>query len=222
MGKNICHGCQLVNATTDETCRRCGRALTVEFAGSVDAVAAISGKRRLGERLLWILAATLLFLFSSYISLLLTSDPLDNEQRRRVLASVALLQQRGFSSEATMLTVFAKYRSTDNWWNKFLGHRDAYAATNFPFEVMTLYPEFFVDSYDDQERAAILLHESCHLFGWGEAAALEYVWRNKKALGWTEDRYGHTKVWNSTKELTINLVPELFRCGPDGKSDCVP
>ena len=43
---------------------------------------------------------------------------------------------------------------------------------------------------DDTERAAILLHESYHLFGSGEATALEGVWRDKQRLGWTADKYG--------------------------------
>jgi hypothetical protein len=172
--------------------------------------------------LLWIVGVTLILLLSFYISLRITSDELGYEQRQIVQRSISILKQRGFNKEATMLGTFAAYRGTDNWWNKFIGHREAYAATNFPFEVLTLYPEFFADSFDDYERAAILLHEACHLFGSGEGAALEHVWRNKRQLGWTEDKYSDTKVWNNTKDLTINLVPKLFQCGADGKSDCAP
>jgi hypothetical protein len=45
------------------------------------------------------------------------------------------------------------------------GHPTAYAATNFPFGVITIYPTFFKYPVDDIERATILLHESYHLFG---------------------------------------------------------
>ncbi len=133
-----------------------------------------------------------------------------------------VLEQKGFGKEGFVLRNLVTYRETDNWWNTYLGHRDAYAATNFPFEVLTLYPEFFANSADDEERAAILLHEACHLFGSGEEAALEYVWRNKQRLGWTADKYSQSRVWNNTRDLTKNLVPKLFQCGPDGKSDCAP
>ncbi|HVQ38043.1 MAG TPA: hypothetical protein VMS31_10955 [Pyrinomonadaceae bacterium] len=222
MNRNKCLSCGLVNATIDENCRRCGTPLTGEGEEPAEPVEENRRKRTLGKRLLWILGATLFFLFASYMSLRVTSDDLGSDQRQIVHRSVTILEQRGFGSEARLLNTLTSYRSTDNWWNRFVGHRDAYAATNFPFEVLTLYPEFFSDSADDLERAAILLHEARHLFGSGEEAALEFVWRNKRKLGWTEDKYGISKVWINTKEQTLNLVPSLFQCGPDGKSDCTP
>ncbi len=224
MSKNKCPGCRLVNASTDEICRRCGAPLTGETAApaELEPIQEPNRKRTLGKRLVWILGATLLFLFGSCVSLRITSDELGSDQDQIVDRSIAILEERGFGREATVLDRLTTYRSTDNWWNRFLGHRDAYAATNFPFEVLTLYPEFFSDSSDDLERSAILLHEARHLLGSGEEGALEYVWRNKQKLGWTENKYGHSKVWNNTKEQTILLVPKLFQCGPDGKSDCVP
>ena len=97
---------------------------------------------------------------------------------------------------------------------------DAYAATNFPFEIVTLYPEFFSASVDDTERAAVLLHEAEHLLGAGEERALETAWRSKTQLGWAGPTYSQSKVWNNTKELTQRMVPNLFTCGADGKSDC--
>jgi hypothetical protein len=222
MNRNKCPQCGLVNTAADETCRRCGTLLT---GGSFQTPAADDekpGKRSIGKRLIWIFGATLFLLFSFYMSLRITYDDLGYDQRQIVRRSVAILEQKGFAKEASVLSTFTTYRGTDNWWNRSLGHRDAYAATNFPFEVLTLYPEFFADSADDDERAAILLHEAYHLFGSGEEAALEGVWRNKQRLGWTEDKYGGSRVWRNTKELTMNLAPKLFQCGPDGKSDCVP
>ncbi|MEP6819325.1 MAG: hypothetical protein ABJA18_07305 [bacterium] len=188
---------------------------------NADVLQETSKKRTLGKRLLWILGATFLSLLVFYLSLRMTSDDLGYDQRQIVQHSIVILEQRGFSREATLLSTFTTYRSTDNWWNRYLGHRDAYAATNFPFEVLTLYPEFFADSSDDMERSAILLHEARHLLGADEKAALEYVWLNKQRLGWTEDKYGQSKVWNNTKELTMSLVPQLFHCGPEGNSECL-
>jgi hypothetical protein len=42
-----------------------------------------------------------------------------------------------------MLRHFANYRATDNWWNIYLGHSDAYAATNSPLGVVTRYSPVF-------------------------------------------------------------------------------
>jgi hypothetical protein len=89
-------------------------------------------------------------------------------------------------------------------------------------EIVTLYPAFFDVAVDDTERAVILLHESHHLLGFGEEATLERVWREKQRLGWTEDKYGETKVWKNVREWTESGVPTLFQCGSDGHSDCVP
>ena len=154
------------------------------------------------------------------MSLLLTSNDLGFQEREVVARAVEVLEQKGFRKEAFVIRRLATYRSTDNWWNEYIGHRDAYAATNFPFEVLTLYPEFFRVTVDDDERAAILLHEAYHLLGYGEESALEAVWRNKQQLGWTDEKYAQSKVWRNTRELTMGQVPQLFRCGSDGKTDC--
>jgi hypothetical protein len=220
--RNKCADCGLVNLATDERCRRCGASLkgtTLPVDDSDDGVEV--RKRGLGKRLAWILGMTLTILFICYVSLLITSDALAFEQRQTVHRAVEILDQKGFGREAFMLNHLVNYRGTDNWWNNYVGHHDAYAATNFPFEVLTLYPEFFEAAVDDNERAVILLHESYHLRGSGEEAALEGVWREKGRLGWTEEKYGRTKVWDNTKELTMKAVPKLFRCGEDGQSDCV-
>lgn len=221
--RNKCASCGLVNLATDERCRRCGAAMGSASDAAYDAEAGAGiRKRGLVRRLTWILGMTLTILFIWYVSLLATSDALTFEQRQTVHRAVEILDQKGFGSEAFVLGNLASYRATDNWWNAYIGHHDAYAATNFPFEVLTLYSEFFETAVDDNERAAILLHESYHLRGSGEQAALEGVWREKGRLGWTEDKYGHTKVFNNTKELTVAHVPDFFRCGSDGRSDCFP
>jgi hypothetical protein len=141
------------------------------------------------------------------MSLLLTSEDLGYEQKQTVYAAIALPEQDGFGKQAFVLNRLVRYRGTDNWWNRYVGHRDAYAATNFPFEVLTLYPEFFQHSVDDDERAAILLHEAYHSLGAGEDAALEGFWCNKQRLGLTDEKYDETKVWINTCDLTMAQVP---------------
>ncbi|MFN2493214.1 MAG: hypothetical protein ABR501_10065 [Pyrinomonadaceae bacterium] len=179
-------------------------------------------KRGIWRRLVWVAGTTIVLLFCFYLSLLLTSEDLDLKRREVVSSAIAVLAQKGFDKPVFVLNHLVKFRASDNWWNGYVGHHDAYAATNFPFEVVTLYPEFFTVAVDDNERAAILLHESYHLLGSGEEAALEGAWKEKRRLGWTENQYGQTKVWNNTRQLTMTLVPRLFQCGTDGKSDCVP
>jgi len=178
--------------------------------------------RGIGRRLLWLIGVTVALVFLWSRSLLLTSEAIDDHQQQIVLRAVSLLDRSGFSREVLVLRHFANYRSTDNWWNLYLGHPGAYAATNFPLGVVTLYPAFFTTATDDTERAAILLHEAQHLLGSGEEAALDRVWRDKQRLGWTVADYGQTRVWRNTREWTLTAVPALFRCGADHQSDCVP
>jgi len=167
----------------------------------------------------WVLTATIVILIVWYASLLISSDALKPDERDKVQKAIASLQERGFTREAFILNHLTAFRGTDNWCNSYVGHRDAYAATNFPFEVVTLYPEFFEVPVDDRERAAVLLHEARHLSGDGEEAALQFTWRNKKQLGWTADKYGQSKLWDATERLTKASFPYYFQCG-SGTSDC--
>jgi len=178
--------------------------------------------RGTGRRLLWLVSITIALIFLWSRSLLVTSDPIDASQRQLVLPAIRLLEHAGFTREVLMLRHFANYRATDNWWNVYLGHSDAYAATNSPLGVVTLYRPFFAVAIDDTERAAILLHEAQHLLLGGEDAALERVWREKRRIGWTFESYGQSRLWANTREWTASSVPALFQCGPDRRSDCVP
>ncbi len=220
MNRQKCSACGLVNSGNDELCRRCGKSLAVDANQDEATPVEKPLKRSLGKRLVWIASATLVLLFVFYLSLLLTSDDLSYDRKQTVESAIAILRQKGFAREAFILSHLAKYRSSDNWLNRYVGHHDAYAAANFPFELVTLYPEFFDVATDDTERAAILLHESFHLRGAGEVAALDSAWRGKQRLGWTADKYSSTKVWRNTRELTVMNVPQLFICGTDGHSDC--
>ena len=181
---------------------------------------ATENKRGFLKRLTWVLGATSFTLVIWYSSLLISSNGLQPGQRETVQNAIAVLNQQGFTRQAFILKHLTAFRDTDNWWNKYIGHREAYAATNFPFEIVTLYPEFFDLPVDDRERAAVLLHESRHLMGDGEDAALDFTWRNKQQLGWTADKYKQTRLWNATEPLTKARFPFMFQCGLDGKSDC--
>jgi hypothetical protein len=172
-------------------------------------------------RVLLLPAVIVTLLAICWCSLIATSDPLESGQLQIVNRAVAKVEAAGFSKEAFVLRHLATYRATDGWWNAYLGHSNAYGATNFPFEVVTIYRPFFTVATDDTERAAILLHEAQHLLGSQEAAALGHVWLAKRQLGWTADAYGETRLWKNTKEWTELAVPALFRCGFDGRSDCV-
>ncbi len=222
--RNKCANCGLVNASSDELCRRCGTSLTDGERISPVATEAIidesTKKRGFLKRVTWVLGATLILLLIWYVSLLTSSHGLQPDQREKVDNAVALLQQQGFNREAFILKHLTVFRGTDNWWNNYIGHRDAYAATNFPFEVVTLYSDFFEVPLDDKERAAVLLHEACHLMGDGEDSALDSTWRNKQQLGWTADKYKQTRLWNATEQLTRARLPFMFQCGLDGNADC--
>jgi hypothetical protein len=170
--------------------------------------------------LVFVFLAVVFVSFAWSRSLLLTSTPINEGQRQMVMRAIDVLDHAKFTREVFLLRYVANYRATDNWWNVHVGHSQAYAATNFPLGVVTLYEPFFNASTDDTERAAILLHEAQHMLGAGEPAALELTWRAKSVLGWTADKYGDTKVWKNTKEWTTADVPSLFRCGADGRGDC--
>lgn len=224
LSRKKCSNCALVNAGSDELCRRCGTALYEEelaapYAAEVQPVK--PKKRTLVKRLIWIISATTVLLLVFYASLLFSSAKLNPDQLVQVRTAIDLIQARGLSREAFVLNHLASFRTTDNWLNAYVGHRDAYAATNFPFEVVTLYPEFFEVPVDDCERAAVLLHEARHLLGDGEDAALENTWRRKQQLGWTAAKYKQTRVWDATMRLTKARFPHIFQCGADGQSDCL-
>ena len=219
--RNKCAQCGLVNAPADSVCRRCGAELDAESVAALNTEEPPPKKSRsFLKRVAWVIGATLILLVIFYLSLLFTSDGLQTAQRDQVQRSIAILEQKGFGTEAFVLRRLASFRTSDNWLNAYVGHRDAYAATNFPFEVVTLYSDFFTLPIDDTERAAVLLHEARHLLGDDEEEALELTWKNKRQLGWTEDKYGQTRVWDATEDLTRPRFAYMFSCGADGQTDC--
>ena len=112
------------------------------------------------------------------------------------------------------------FRSNDNWLNASIEKENAYAATNFPFEIITLYPDFFSYPLDDTERAAILLHEAKHLQGKDEKEAYEFVWKNRKKLGWVSEKYRNSVILTAVRKQTKELSPNLFVCDINPFGDC--
>ena len=155
-----------------------------------------------------------------YSSLIFTASPLTSEQSQRVETAISIIEKSGFINEAYLLRDLATFRGNDNWLNATVAKENAYAATNYPFAIITLYPDFFTYPEDDIERAAVLLHEARHLKGYGEEDAYEFVWRNKKYLDWTEERYGDSVVWLNIRKQTREMAPNLFVCAFLPQGDC--
>jgi hypothetical protein len=209
-----CQGCGLINFAGAESCRRCGSQLDNQTRQPAPR------RRRLIKSAARILALSGFIIFLWYASLIGTSEPVLFEQRQTLDRSIGILEQKGFSTQVFILKNLVRFRSTDNWWNRKVGHASAFAATNFPVEIVTLYPPFFEQPVDDVERAAILLHESYHLMGYGEGAAFEKSWKDRWQLGWTKAKYDGTAVWSNVRDTTARYAPHLFTCGPDRRGDC--
>lgn len=222
-----CPNCGLINFADADACKRCGVAFDQSMANdqsswynAADNREDVKAPPSLLKRALVLLAVVAVILFALYASLLVSSEPLTAEQSATVKRAIKVLEDKGFADEASMLNRFTSFRQTDNWWNNYVGHSDAYAATNFPFQVVTLYPDFFTLPVDDTERAAILLHEAEHLYGRGEEKAFANVWRRKWRLGYTKEKYANTNVYRNVREFTEKYAPEVFQCGVGNASDC--
>jgi hypothetical protein len=225
MNNRKCPGCGLVNFADAPECKRCGTPLDPSAAEDFvwdDESVGEGGKKRRGllRRVLAVLAVLAVLLVGWHASLLFTSTAATYDETAQVARAVGLIERAGFSREAFLLRRLTNFRTTDNWLNSYAGHANAYASTNFPFEVVTLYPDFFRYPIDDVERAVILLHEARHLSGDDEGEACASVWRDKARLGWTRDKYGETRVWQNVTELSRRHAPKLFDCGEDRRQDC--
>ena len=161
-----------------------------------------------------------LTLLGFYLSLLYTSKPLSYDEKQTVEKAIDILDEKGFSREVFLLNHLTSFRGNDNWLNASTKFENAYAATNFPIEIMTIYPEFFTDTLDDTERAAILLHEARHLQGADEKEAYQFVWQNRKILGWTAETHGNSIVWRNVRMQTKEFAPNLFGCNWNQIGDC--
>lgn len=125
----------------------------------------------------------IVFLAGFYLSLIASSRSLTATEHNAVERAITVLESRGFSDDAWVLRTIATFRGPENWLNSF--SEGAFAKTNFPFQIITIYPDFLTTPQDDLERAAVLLHEARHLRGSTEAEAYKYVWLNRCALDLT-------------------------------------
>jgi hypothetical protein len=216
-----CPNCNLINFLEVLQCRRCRFDLeSLDLAQ----VTVEDKKPSKSPKILWraiiCVSVIIVCVLAFYLSLLFSSSGLQISEKEKVRNAIAVLEARGFSQEVFFLHYLAAFRSNDNWLNASVEKENAYAATNFPFEVMTLYPDFFEKPADDIERAAILLHEAKHLQGADEKTAYEYVWRNRKKLGWTRENYSRSKLWQAVKKQTREYAPNLFVCESGELGDC--
>ncbi len=221
MSNKKCNNCGLTNFSTAEKCVRCDGDLlqisisTREIEPDVNVV---FGKFLVRASIT--IGITLALLVGFYVSLILTSASLKTEQKQAVERAIDILEKKGFRQEVFVLRNLTSFRASDHWLNASLDKPDAYASTNFPFEIVTLYEKFFTEPIDDTERAQVLLHEAQHLFGKNEHDAYKKVWRDKVKLSWTEEIYGKTRVWYSVKKGTHEHVPEFFICEQNPDQDC--
>src|SRR5688572_20400429 len=212
-----CPNCELINYVSAESCIRCGTILDeIENISSHRGLHNSSLPTRAGVRL----AVLMTVLTGFYTSLILSADRLTPSEQAEVRAALRILEQKGFRDEAFILKHLTVFRRNDNWLNASVEKENAYAATNFPFEIVTLYPDFFRYPVDDVERAAILLHEAKHLQGKDEKEAYEFVWKNRQRLGWTSAGYRNSVIWRETRKLTKEHVPNVFVCDFKEYGDC--
>ena len=218
--KKLCPNCQLVNFPHAVECVRCRQNLTEAVSPTPADVNKKTPKLTILRRAIICVAACVLAIFGFYLSMIFTSSPIKSDEKQKILTAVKILEEKGYAKDVFLLRYLTSYRGNDNWLNASTKTENAYAATNFPFEIMTIYPEFFTVSMDDTERAAILLHEAQHLKGADEKEAYGFVWRNRKTLGWTKDRYNNSIIWRSVRKQTQELVPIMFVCDANEAKDC--
>lgn len=218
--KKRCPNCRLVNFPHVKTCVRCQFDLA-EVSGFQETDSTkLAPKSKILRRALICVAVCILSVLGFYLSMIFTSSSLSREEKVTVERSIKILDEKGFSREVFLLRHLTAYRADDNWLNASTRLENAYAATNFPFEIMTVYPEFFTVPVDDTERAAILLHEAQHLKGADEKEAYEFTWRNRRKIGWTSNAYLGSVIWRNVRKQTREYAPNLFVCDWTEYQDC--
>lgn len=218
--KKKCPNCKLINYATAENCLRCQLNLIEVSAFDTPVRQKKSFGKTILKRAAVCLFAILFTIFGFYLSLIGSAKPLEYDQKKTIERGIAVLDEKGFDGEVFLLRYLTAYRGTDNWLNSSIEKENAYAATNFPFEIMTVYADFFTYPNDDTEHAAILLHEAQHLKGADEKEAYIYVWKNRKKLGWTKEKYGNSVIWRNVRKQTKEIAPELFVCSVNEFDDC--
>ena len=179
----------------------------------------MSRTRLLADLLRGVLAG-FLAVIAIHTSLIATSAPLTSDERTKVDRAIDLLEARGFDAEVFLLRHTATFRGSDHWLNLISESERAFAATNSPFQIVTLYSDFYTRANDDTERAVILLHEAQHLLLKDEAAAHLYVWKHRRQLGWTQRTHGTTETFITVEQQIREHLPELFTCPNRYWNDC--
>jgi hypothetical protein len=215
-----CPNCSLSNFTAAENCLRCGVSLQNIEVANMQKPKNKTILSTLIKRAVVLLAVLVILLFGFYLSLIGTANRLAYDDTKTVENAIKIIEEKGFKKEAFLLKYIAVYRADDHWLNASVEKDTAYAATNFPFEIITLYPEFFKFPVDDTERASILLHEAQHLLGSDEHDAYSFVWRNRDKLGYSDAKYLDSEIYNKVGEQTKEYVPELFTCPENEYGDC--
>jgi hypothetical protein len=218
--KKLCPNCNLVNFPLAEECVRCRYKLDEAVITDASANETKTSKSNILRRAIVCVAVCVLVIFGFYLSMIFTSSPLKYDEKQKIQAAVNILEEKGYTKDVFLLRHLTSYRGNDNWLNASTKYENAYAATNFPFEIMTIYPDFFTFTKDDIERAAILLHEAQHLKGADEKEAYEFVWRNRKKLGWTKENYKSSIIWLNVRRQTQEFAPNLFVCDVNEANDC--
>jgi len=210
----------MVNFPHLQACARCSSDLIEVSSAATGGEKTSSLKSKIVWRATICATVCVLTLLGFYLSMLFTSASLKYDEKIQIKNAVRILDEKGFAREVFLLKYLTSYRGNDNWLNASTKFENAYAATNFPFEIMTIYPDFFTYTTDDTERAAILLHEAQHLKGADEKEAYEFVWRNRKRLGWTKETHGNSSVWQNIRRQTREYAPNLFVCDWNKAGDC--
>lgn len=216
--KKYCPNCKFVNFLDAAECKRCKIDL-IEVTSEIR-TPKTSLKSKIIKRGLILAVVCFSTLLGFYLSLIGTSKSLSYDEKKIVQRAIDVIEEKGFSNEVFLLRYPAAFRGNDNWLNASTRFESAYAATNFPLAIVTIYPDFFTYTIDDTERAAILLHEAQHIKGADEKQAYEFVWRNRKKLGWTKETHGNSIIWRNVRGFTKDVAPELFVCDTNELSDC--
>lgn len=211
-----CPECRFSNVADVSTCRRCGS----ELSRGPGLPPTRARRPRVLVRAAICLGVCVAVILTFYVSLVASAAGLTIEQKHTVRRAIGLLREKGFEDDVFLLENLTVFRGDDHWLNASVAKENAYAATNFPFEIMTLYSDFFTYPSDDVERAAILLHEARHLRGEDEKAAYAFVWKNRMRLGWTKASYAASPIWKNIRHQTREHVPELFICEFNEFRDC--
>jgi hypothetical protein len=212
--KKKCKQCGLANYAEADACARCEGDLGAAVENEV------RGRPRVIVRAAICLGVCVAMVLAFYVSLIASAESLNIQQKHTVRRAIGVLREKDFLREVALLENITVFRGDDNWLNATVAKENAFAATNFPFAIVTLYSDFFTYPTDDVERAAILLHEARHLQGKDERDAYAYVWNHRQQLGWTADKYAASYVWDNIRRQTRDYVPEMFNCPEKRGGDC--